>query len=269
MSKYIDRSRYVRIQTKPMLEGLDVEETTTDRQEKVPGFSQDVVCSAGVFSVGAGGLFAEQGRALVRKGYGYVACADMDVFTPSNYARQLCYAEDLYQSKALSVAKNLANEAILKTEIVGLAMPYEDARHHIDWSRINVELNLVDSNGTRVTHSVDARKRGNPVIFCAVSGDANSGYCFVQDNKPDSPCFGCAFPHKVSDKRIPCPGTPACVDILKVIGGFSLYAIDSLLMNRPRKWNLRHVFLAGHLDDAAITIEKNPECPLCGKGVAK
>ena len=46
-------------------------------------------------------------------------------------------------------------------------------------------------------------------------------------------------------------------DILKVIGGLALYAVDSLLMERPRNWNLRYVFLAGFIEDAHRIVEKN------------
>ena len=56
------------------------------------------------------------------------------------------------------------------------------------------------------------RAKGIPVIFVAVSLDADYGYVFVQDKI--GPCFGCPFPDSVNDDTFPCPGTPAIADIL-------------------------------------------------------
>ena len=252
------------IETKPMLEGMDVRESVTDRQEKVPGFDQEVVRASGVFACGAGGLFAEQGPSIARKGYGNITCCDMDTFTPSNYSRQFCYGEDLYKNKALAVAKNLAREAVFDTTIAGLAMRYQSARQYINPDDYAVFLNNVDNNEARVDMARDCLEWGKPIVMCGVSEDANSGWVFVQESKPDTACFGCAFPNRLNDNQHPCPGTPACVDILKVMGGLALYAVDSLLMERPRNWNLRHVFLAGFIEDAHRIVERNPDCPLCG-----
>ena len=105
---------------------------------------------------------------------------------------------------------------------------------------------------------------GLPAIFCGVGEDANSGYVFVQESIPGAACFGCAFPHKLNDNRRPCPGTPATSDILRVVGGFATYAVDSLIMARPRNWNLRVTFLAGFIEDAGLKVEVRPNCPLCG-----
>jgi molybdopterin/thiamine biosynthesis adenylyltransferase len=250
----------------PMLAGEEIEESVTDRQEKVPGFDQEAVTAAGILACGAGGLASEQLGALVRKGYGTVYLCDMDFVSPSNLSRQSFYAKDLYKDKAPSLADNLLKESVLGAEIHSLAMPYKDARAHVDWDQISVGLCNVDNNEVRVDMSIDFRRRGIPAIICGVSEDANHGYVFVQESKADTPCFGCIFPHKVDDKRHPCPGSPACKDILKVLGGFTIYALDTLLMERPRNWHLRQVFLAGFVEDAAVKVEKNPNCPLCGNG---
>jgi molybdopterin/thiamine biosynthesis adenylyltransferase len=250
----------------PMLDIADIEESVTDRQEKVPGFDQETVARAGIFACGAGGLASEQLGAIVRKGYSDLYICDMDFVSPSNLSRQRYYGEDLYKNKASCLAKNLLKESPLGVEICSLAMPYRDACAYVDWNRASAGLCNVDNNEVRVEMSIDFRDRGIPAVFCGVSNDANHGYVFVQESKADTACFGCAFPHKVADKRRPCPGTPACNDILKVLGGFTTYALDTLLMDRLRNWNLRQVFLAGFVDDAAVKVEKNPNCPLCGNG---
>lgn len=253
----------VYIRSRSMLAGADVRESVFDRQAKVPGFNQDQVSQAGVFSIGAGGLLGQQGRGLVRKGYGRFGCADDDVFTPTNYPRQLCYRKDLYKNKAIAIIQNLAQECLSDTEFWAYPIRYPEVSKHLDWDKFNVFLCNVDNNITRVRLSLECLAKGKPVIFSAVSSDAGSGYVFVQESKPGTPCFGCAFPHRVDDRTQPCPGTPACIDILAVVGGSVLYAVDSVITNRPRFWNLRVVRLDGSLEDTAIRVAKNPNCPLC------
>jgi molybdopterin/thiamine biosynthesis adenylyltransferase len=235
----------------------------TDRQEGVPGFDQERVSSAGVACFGCGGLASEQVVGIVRKGYRRLFLADFDEFEPSNASRQRCYVEDMYQNKAIRLAKSLEREVVLETDLFGYALPFEEAYEEVDPQAFPVWLCNVDNNPTRVEFSRIARRLGVASVIAGVSADASHGYVFVQEAGEEAPCFGCLFPEKVDDETHPCPDTPACVDILKVIGGFVLYAVDSLLMKRARHWNYRTVNLSGFVADGAVRIDKNPNCPLC------
>ena len=249
---------------RPMLEGIHVEESPTDRQERIAGFEQDKAAAAGILSVGAGGLAAEQLPGFARKGYGRLAIVDMDFVTPSNLPRQHFYRPDLFNGKAAALAKNLERECLLETDLLGINIPYQDAITQLDLSKFALGVCNVDNNETRVDFSRDMFKAGKPAIFCGVSADANSGYVFVQESIPGKPCFGCAFPQKINDKRHPCPNTPACKDILKVVGGFVMYAVDSIVMQRPRNWNLQLFYLDGTLPNTTRMAEHRGDCPLCG-----
>ena len=86
------------------------------------------------------------------------------------------------------------------------------------------------------------RKFRIPVIFTAVSANADHGYVFVQES--GGPCFGCLFPDAIDSRCYPCPATPAIVDILQAIGALAVYAVDTCLMQRPRNWNYRRLYLS-------------------------
>jgi hypothetical protein len=96
------------------------------------------------------------------------------------------------------------------------------------------------------------------VIFTAVSRDADHGYVFVQDR--DGTCIGCMFPDMLNDDRYPCPGTPAIADILQTLGSLAVYALDTLLMKRPRNWNYRCVRLSDGSYDASAFISSRQDC---------
>lgn len=51
-----------------------------------------------------------------------------------------------------------------------------------------------------------------------------------------------------------------------LVAGITLYAIDSLRMTRPRRWNYRQVFLDGSNPDRSVRIPRRPDCRLCGTG---
>jgi molybdopterin/thiamine biosynthesis adenylyltransferase len=218
-----------------------------DRQRLIPGFNQDAYSTASVLCVGAGGIVSHIAPTLVRKGIGRITLLDRDIVEPSNLNRQFFYQRDIGRFKAMALAANLQKECIAATEICGHALRLEQAiERGIDLS-CDVAICGVDNNPARVAASRFFRFAGIPVIFAAVSRDGDHGYVFVQDKH--GPCIGCLFPDMAGDDRYPCPGTPAVADLLQVVGAFAVYAVDTLVMKRPRSWNYRRGCLSdGSLD---------------------
>jgi molybdopterin/thiamine biosynthesis adenylyltransferase len=238
--------------------------SVTDRQESLAGFNQQALSEARIIKIGAGGLGGEIGEGLVRKGIGSLVILDHDVVEPTNLNRQRFYSQDLYKNKAHRLAGNLAREGFSRTTIQGYDLEFQEAiEEGIDLLG-SVAIVGVDNNPGRVAASRFYREKGIPVIFTAVSRTANNGYVFVQE--PGKACFGCLFPNSVNDETYPCPGIPAVKDILKVVAGIVIYAVDTLLMNRLRFWNYKDVFLDGSVPGSDRNIMKREDCPLCQGG---
>ena len=83
--------------------------------------------------------------------------------------------------------------------------------------------------------------------------------------EPGGACFACLFPDVLESQREPCPNTPAAIDVVKVVAGMTLYVVDSLVMARPRAWNYKQLFLDGSAPDRSATIDRRPDCRLCGE----
>lgn len=235
------------------------QESITDRQERVKGFDQKKLESTTINLIGCGGLGSEIGEGLLRKGVRNLYLYDGDKVEISNLTRQRFYKKDLHKNKAISLAENLSKEAVKKTVIRAIPAMFQEAVE----DKINGEgiaICGVDNNPTRVFVSQYHYKKKLPVIFTAVSRDANHGYVFVQE--PGKACFGCLFPQSVNDNTYPCPGTPAIKDILKVVSGMVLYAVDTLIMKRPRNWSYKEVFLDG-FPDRVWQVERKEDCKLC------
>jgi hypothetical protein len=122
----------------------------------------------------------------------------------------------------------------------------------------------VDNNPARAAASRYFREKSIPVIFTAVSADADHGYVFVQNT--GGPCIGCMFPDMINDDRYPCPGTPAIADILQAVGALAVYALDTLLMDRPRYWNYRRITLSDAELDGGSLVPPREGCRLCSPG---
>src|SRR5262249_302833 len=141
---------------------------------------------------------------------------DHDVVEASNLSRQRFYEKDIGKNKALALAMNLYDECTAETAVEGHDMTLEEAIEEETDLSCDVAICGVDNNPARVAASRHFRFAGIPVIFAAVSADADHGYLFVQE--PEGPCLACVFPDMVNDDRSPCPGTPAVADILQAIG---------------------------------------------------
>jgi len=233
----------------------------TDRQTRIPGFDQAVFSQSSVLCIGAGGINSQIAPNLVRKGIGKITLLDDDVVEASNLNRQRFYIEDVGKNKAVALAKNLQRECIARTEIRARGFRLEEAIACGINLACDIAICGVDNNPARVLASWYFRSKNIPVVFTAVSSDADHGYVLVQDK--DGPCIACMFPDMVNDDRFPCPGTPAIADILQAVGSLAVYAVDTVLTMRPRTWNYRRLSLSDPRLDGGSLIMSREQCILC------
>lgn len=231
-----------------------------DRQRKIPGFDQQVFSQSKVLCIGAGGLISHVAPALVRKGIGSLTILDDDVVEISNLNRQRFYERDIGKNKSIALVQNLQDECIYQTDLVGFALRFEEA------SQLGIDLSCdvavcgVDNNPARFVASRYFRNQKIPVIFTAVSTAADHGYVFIQERC--GACLGCIFPDALNDASFPCPGTPAVIEILQLVGAFVGYAINSSLMGQERKWNYRDVHFIDIERDSCTDFSPRVKCPL-------
>jgi molybdopterin-synthase adenylyltransferase len=238
------------------------EASPEDRQERVPGFSQDALSNLTVLIVGAGALGGTVAEGLVRKGVGTLKILDFDIVSLSNLNRQFFFPRDVYKPKAWALARNLAPHGVMGTRIIAHNLRLKNAQEGgVDLSS-DVIVSAVDDDRARIALVKLGLEQRIPVVFGGASRTADFANLFVQE--VDGACFVCAFPDVVDGQRVPCPGSPAIKDLFMQMGGLMVYAIDTLFMERPRTWN-RHTLCPR---DAAFTeskrVERRPDCPICG-----
>ncbi len=234
-----------------------------DRQAKVDGFSHAAHQVTSYCFVGCGGVNLPILLGVVLKGAGYLELLDHDIIELSNLSRQYPFSiKHVGKYKAFVAGKHFAKMAYAPLCVTARRLRFQE-RYTLD-SKPNKLPNIivcgVDNNPTRRAVSAFAHAHDIPVIFPAVSRDANACSVFVQE--PGNACWICAFPEFLNSNEYPC-NLPGIFDILSVAAGHALHAIDSLISNRPREWTLRKVFLDAGLPDQARYIEPRPDCPIC------
>ena len=94
-----------------------------DRQQKIPGFDQEVFSKSSVLCIGAGGIISQIAPTLVRKGIGQITLLDDDVVEASNLNRQRFYITGSRQEQGPGAwPRTCSRECIAATEIRGLAV---------------------------------------------------------------------------------------------------------------------------------------------------
>lgn len=244
-------------------------EAVDARQRLLKGFDPEALAACHILMIGAGGLGGEMAEGLVRKGLGHITIIEHDIVEITNLNRQHFFARDLYQPKAFALARNLLDHAVCGTTFDAYRLRYQDALAMDllpDPNDVTLVYCGVDNNWTRVEVSIWCRLNRIPLLVTGVDEACESGYCFIQ--VPGEACFGCLFNGRIEFRRAPC-ASPAAKDILKVVTGYALFGVDSLLMpGRRRNWNYRFTRLAAWGPDKIRVVPIDPNCPLCGANAA-
>ena len=237
----------------------------SDRQELIEGWEQEKLTKASVFVAGAGGLGGEIAEGLVRQGIGELHIADDDKVTATNLNRQKFTHENLWKNKAIELCKNLSKVGPMDSVLI--AHPCIAQKVNLDSIRIDVIVCGIDNRvpGTRLWLCKYGLERTMPVVFIALSEDADWGYLFVQE--VEKACWSCALKPELvvqSSEEDTCPRVPASCDLQRVACGFAIRAIDTLLMPKmKRDWNFRTFSMSRGEFGGARMVQKRAGCNVC------
>lgn len=218
--------------------------------------------------IGAGGLGGQIGPPLVRKGLGHLDILDSDVVELSNLNRQAFFPCDLYKPKAVRLAHNAARQGHSGNRVTGHHVAFTEYSANRFERLPDVAICAVDNNATRAFGSQFFRHRNIPVIFTAVNDLSDYGWVFVQE--ATGACLACVFPRiaEAAAERQRCQPVPAVVNILSVVGGIVLHAVDRLLMGNVRDWNFHSVHLSGQVPGVIDKVQQKDSCQLCQANMA-
>jgi len=220
-----------------------------------------------VWIFGCNGLGRTTAEFVIRKGYGRVGLCDPDTVETSNLHRTLWRHDAVGEFKVIQAITELCEVAPGKTELLGYVGTLEETFSDGLVSGATACIVGIDNDSGRAHAATELLKAEIPGIFFALSKDTYTYEVFVQ--QPGGPCWACAHPDRYVQgisyfETTACPKVPSIADPCLVAVGLCSYALDSLIMNRPRSWNFRQGHLHGELPERIQRLERRSDCPLCG-----
>lgn len=176
-------------------------ERTTDRQERIKGFSQRVLQGARILQIGAGATGNECLHVGALTGIGYTLVADMDAIETSNLSRTVLFDRaDIGRQKS-----PLAAERAQAMNISGGKYDSFDGDicHGLGegvFRRMDVVLGCLDNDQTRIFVQDICSRLGKPYIDTGIGSlDWN---IFTASGEPECACLMCTMNQEDEDRAL-------------------------------------------------------------------
>jgi hypothetical protein len=192
--------------------------------------------------------------------------ADNDTVDVSNLHRTLWQHAAVGEFKVIQALNELCSVAPGRTEILAYIGTLQEVFHDGLADGATACIVGIDNDAGRAFAARELLSRKIPGIFYALSKDTYTYEVFVQE--PGGACWACVHRDRYELAELPvaptpCPKVPSIADPCLVAAGLCSYALDSLVMSRPRAWNLRQGHLHGELPETIRRVERREDCPLC------
>jgi len=233
------------------------------RHEGVPGHVQDALTNARIVIVGAGGLGSWVALALARSGVRSLTIIDPDRYDRTNASRQLMFASDIGQPKAVALARNLADHMIAGGVLSAIAMSFQNA---IQAHAVPADLLVVavDNNGCRWAASRIARQLRIPAIYSMLSQDSMRVHTFAQGPRLQDPCLWCVLPNLDVERVAPCAA--AIISAGLAAAAHVIFLTHRAMMGWPtgvERFNWRATDLTACTGDEVAFANRRPGCRMC------
>lgn len=232
------------------------------RHEGIPAHDQALLRKARIVMIGGGGLNSWTGIGLARSGAGSLTIIDHDRVDRTNLSRQFFFKDDLGQPKGISLARNLASQAVGGATISGIGLPFEESIEEFPLPA-DILVVGVDNNACRLEAVRESRHRHIPAVFTMLSRDGMRCQSFSQGPSPLDPCLWCALPNLDPEKVMPCAS--AIITSCFMASAFTVFFVHRALMGwadiDPFNW--READLSGMAPDKKGLVQKHADCSVC------
>ena len=232
-----------------------------DRQIMIRDFGvegQKKLKRACVLIVGAGGLGCPITTYLTAAGVGKLLIVDFDRVALSNLNRQvLHWQENLDDYKARSAAEKLKRlNPHVSIKPLTEKLDKENIKQYL--SGVDIIIDALDNFETRLILNEAAVAGKIPFIYGGINGFVGMTTTIIPY---ESPCLACIFPNSPpAEEKFPVLGTtPAVIgsiestEAIKHIVGLGENLVGRLLIYNGEDMRFNEV-----------SIERNPDCPVCG-----
>lgn len=246
---------------------FDFHNTRYNRQEQMPEWGlerQELLRSARVVVVGAGGVKSTLLMALVAGGIGHIRLIEFDVVELSNLNRQLLYrTSDIGRSKGRASLETLQDlNPDVEIELVETKVTEENIGSLFSEDDFVVEGG--DSPAARNLVNQYCLSVGKP--FVHASAQFTYGYVFSVIPTAQTACFACFFPndHTRTEHTGPVPVNVLATSVAGSLGAAEVF--KWFLGYRDRMIVNRRLCFSSLLMSEEFTYQDQPrrlDCPVC------
>jgi len=226
---------------------------------------QEKLLGSSVLVVGAGGLGSPVLYYLVAAGVGRLGVADPDMVTVPNLHRQILYATPDVGKAKVDVAADRLRALNPDVTVVTHRFRVDDGNIEALVGGYDVVVDAPDNLATRYLVNDACWRARKPLVEAAVLGFSGMLMTIVPGK---TPCYRCLYPNPPKEGAVPSSAEFGIMGMVPGIIG-SLQALEAVkvLLGIGTTLCGRVLFFDG-LDPGfeEMRLERNPKCPLCGRG---
>ncbi len=223
---------------------------------------QERLKAARILIVGIGGLGSPAALYLAGAGIGNLGLIDPDRVESSNLHRQVLYQQsDIGKIKAQVASSRLRSyNPIIKIKAYPFELTAMNAQEII--SNYDIILNATDNFTARYLVNDACYFLNKTNIFSSVTSFEGRISVF----SPKGPCYRCLYPTAPQDEILNCAGQGILGPVPGVFGTLQALEAIKVILNLGTS-STTSLWLGDllTLQFRKISIQKNPQCPLCGK----
>ena len=226
---------------------------------------QEKLRRARVLIVGLGGLGSPAAMYLAAAGVGHLVIVDFDTVELSNLQRQILYSTRDVGRPKTSAAENtlLALNPLIRVTPVPHALEGKNLTEQV--RSADVVLDASDNLRTRLALNETCVRLGKPLVSGAAIRMEGKILVYRPD-RPEAPCYRCLY-RSEQETGESCAQSGVLAPLLGIIGSLQAVEAIKLIVGIGETVTGRVLFLdAYNLEWHSVTVQKNPQCPVCGGG---
>jgi molybdopterin/thiamine biosynthesis adenylyltransferase len=228
---------------------------------------QNQLLSSHALIIGAGGLGSPVAMYLAACGVGKITIADHDIVDLTNLQRQIAHTTArIGEAKVISARESMM---ALNPQTKVLAWQQKLDQQSLDALVPGCQVVIDCSDNFSTRHFVNRSCVKFKVPLVSGAAVRLDGQLTVYDPRERrNPCYACVFPPDTAPEEIQCSTMGVLAPLVGVIGTMqALQAVKILTGNLPIQAGQLHMFDARTLQWSAISLERNPQCPVCADSI--
>ncbi|MFD2164919.1 HesA/MoeB/ThiF family protein [Thalassotalea euphylliae] len=215
-----------------------------------------------VLVVGMGGLGCPAAQYLSAAGIGHLLLCDGDSIELTNLQRQILYTpDDIGQNKAETAAIKLAAQnPLVEIEAIDEMFDKDIASAYL--GEVDIVIDCTDNIATRYLLNQVCHEHTIPLVVGAATGF--DGQTMLVDPSQQSACYQCVFPKAQQAPTENCQTLGILGPVLSIIAGMQSLTAIKYLTNNSTTINQLCLFDGLSQQWQQFTLQKTPDCPVCG-----